>query len=78
MLPGLFNKVLDEELLQLNFPKTKAEKEIVWIVGQYVQQAWDNILEERGKLSRDKVFGFLKYKYRQEQDQFGLNIPGLT
>ena len=72
LLPGLFNKFLDEELIQLNFSKTKADKEIVWIVGQYVQQAWDNILEERGKLSRDKVFD------RQEQDQFGLNIPGLT
>ena len=79
LLPGYFNNILDEKLLQLNFSKTKADKEIVWIMGHYVQQAWEYIyLEERETLSRDKMFGFLKYKYRQEQIHLGLNIPELT
>ena len=58
----------DWEIITLKFPKSSWEKEIVWLIGSYVSEAW-KLLFSKGEtsLSRDRVFGFLKYKYRRDQ-----------
>ena len=71
--------VTDEDLIQLKFSKSKVNSETVWIIGKYLDEAWRSLYVEGSvKLSRDKVFGFLKFKYRQERTQFGLNIAELN
>ena len=71
------------DLLTLNFPKLKngRDSEIVWIIGTYIYEIWSQFHEkEVASVSKDKMFGFLKFKYRSYQ--YGsrpcLSIPALS
>ena len=58
----------DLEILTLNFPKSDVDMEIVWCVGTYMVEAWKVIMfKDSTHLSRDVLFGFLKYKCREDQ-----------
>ena len=61
-------QVPNSDFLMLRFPKTSHETEITWLVGNYVNLIW-NLLYEQGKrnVSKELMFGFLKYKYRCDQ-----------
>ena len=58
----------DWEIITLKFPKTSWENEIIWLIGSYVSETWKLLfLKGEISLSRERVFGFLKYKYRRDQ-----------
>ena len=56
------------EIITLKLMKSSWENEIVWLVGSYLSETW-KLLSLKGEifLSREKVFGFLKFKYRIDQ-----------
>ena len=58
----------DVQLLSLNFRKSAKDDEITWLISTYVAEVW-NLLEKKKvrQVSRDKLFGFLRFKYRADQ-----------
>ena len=69
------------DLVSLRFSKRAFETEITWIIASYVNEVWKLIHKSKVQhINRDKLFGFLKYKYKK--DQLGSRmqlqlIPGL-
>ena len=66
----------DWEILNLVFPKTRKEKEIVWLISNYVQFTWEAI-EIEADLSLVTFFGFLTFKYRETMSSSCWNFQGL-
>ena len=67
--------------LSLQFDSEDFEKETVWLIASYMHEVWVNF-QRKGteQLSRDLLFGFLKFKFKKEQlgaRTLLKNIPGL-
>ena len=55
------------ELLSLKFVSRHFEAEITWLVGAYVSEVW-KMVQRRGSFrDREELFGFLKYKFKNDQ-----------
>ena len=66
----------DLDLLTLNIPRQQTIKEAVWLIGNYIHMIWVSNLEH---LSSDQLFGFLKFKYKEDSHYISMgNIPGLN
>ena len=67
LLPSLDSKS-DMQLLTLNFPRSQVDLELVWLIGCYMLEAWKFIARNDSTcMSRALLFGFLKYKYKEDQ-----------
>ena len=71
------------DLLTLRVPnlKNRRDSELVWIVSTYVFEVWNQLHEkEVSNISKEMMFGFLRFKYRSYQ--YGarplLSILGLS
>ena len=73
--------VPNASLVRYMFPKSPQEKEVVWLLGNYVEMVWTTIhVNNEEVLKWEELFGFLKFKYRADQlgARHELNpIPGL-
>ena len=79
LLPVHMKDIVDSAMLLLRIPKTSVDEEITWLLSEYVRFVWDCVnCEGAGSLSKEKLFGFLTFKYRLVQNYFGLDIPGLN
>ena len=56
------------ELINLFLPRTQYEQEIVWLVGNFVGYVWDNVYIRNSEVRLEKLFGFLTFKYKIDQD----------
>ena len=72
----------NSELIRFMLPPTcSAEKEIVWLLGTYIEKTWKDLYISGGdRLKTNEFFGYLKFKYKA--DQIGARhsldyIPGL-
>ena len=64
----------DSDLINLRLPRNTSNNEIVWLIGIYVGEVWSClVIKSAAKLSVDKFFGFLKFKYKT--DQLGARLP---
>ena len=59
--------VADWELLNLFFPSSKFDKEVVWLISTYVMFVWENGYVRDAEVKQEQFFGFLSYKYREHQ-----------
>ena len=57
----------DWDLVNLLFPKSSCESEIVWLVSSYVLYVWEMVHIKRLEVKLDKFFGFLTFKYKMYQ-----------
>ena len=70
------------DLVRYIFPGCTAEKEVVWLLGNYFEKAWKDLyISGEERLKADEFFGYLKFKYKA--DQLGARhsldyIPGLV
>ena len=69
--------VTDWELLNLLFPHTQYETEVVWLISNYIWFVWENIMVKSANVSYDKFFGYLTFKYRELQASSGLTLKRL-
>ena len=71
----------DSDLINLQLPRNRCSNEVIWLIGNYVGEVWGClVIKSAAKLSGDKFFGFLKFKYKMDQlaARLPLNpIPGL-
>ena len=64
LLPIQQRHIVNVDLILLNFPKLTKDRELVWILGSYLTEVWLESEKNCASLSRGRVFGFLKYKYK--------------
>ena len=63
------------EILNLIFPKTVNEDEIIWLLGSYVEGVWTRLFEKGESWLRfEEFFGYLTYKYREANQGFRKRI----
>ena len=74
-------EVENRDIINYMFPKSSKDKEVVWLIGNYLATTW-NELYVRGKdcLKYEEFFGYLTFKYKADQQgaRHSLSsIPGL-
>ena len=68
------------ELLNLILPSTQFEKEMVWLLSNFVGYVWTTSYVGDSVVKLDKFFGFLTFKYKTDKNTCGISlrqIPGL-
>ena len=65
------NQITDWELLNLVLPVIRKENVVVWVIGVYVNYAWQALMINDDIVKIDKFFGFLTFKYKQMQSSLG-------
>ena len=59
--------VNDWDLINLLFPHSSHDSEIVWLVSSYVQYVWEMVQVKKQEVKLDKFFGYLTFKYKMQQ-----------
>ena len=60
--------VTNLNIITLNFPPNVNDVELVWLIGQYMEEVWQVIFRNgAGVVDRGRLFGFLKFKYKSDQ-----------
>ena len=58
----------DIQLISYLFPKSTRDKEVVWLLGNYLLNVWTSIHSKSAEsIKWEQLFGFLKFKYREDQ-----------
>merc|ERR1711942_452487 len=57
----------DWDLVNLLYPKSSNDSEIVWLVSCYVLYVWETVFVRKLEVKRDKFFGYLTFKYKMHQ-----------
>ena len=65
--PLLMDVTTNLELLSLKFASRHFEAEITWLVGAYVYELWKMVQRSGSFRDREELFGFLKYKFKNDQ-----------
>jgi hypothetical protein len=60
--------VSDWDILNLFLPVSEFDKEVVWMISSYVLFIWDNIFVRNADVKLEQFFGFLTYKYKENQN----------
>ena len=63
------NNVEDWRILNLLLPKSRLDKELVWLISSYVLYVWDSIYTRGADVKADQFFGFLRFKYKELQSK---------
>ena len=58
----------DWDILNLFLPVSEFDKEVVWMISSYVLFIWDNIFVRNADVKLEQFFGFLTYKYKENQN----------
>ena len=69
--------ISNQDLITLNFPKDNADYFSVWLLAHYLDFTWNIVHVHGARLSRQKVFGYLKFKYKAEQLGSRRSLPVL-
>ena len=65
------SQLSDWDLLNLAFPVVRKENVVVWVIGVYVNYAWQILMAKEDIVMLEKFFGFLTYKYKQMKPSIG-------
>ena len=79
LLGGNSDGVSNWEFINLFWPGSRREKDLVWMIGIYVAKVWEEIyVRGKSRLRMEVFFGFLTFKYKSAQlgARLGM-IPGL-
>ena len=65
---GCRQDVSDWDILNLFTPASEFDKEVVWLISSYVLFIWENIFVRNAEVKLEQFFGFLTYKYKENQN----------
>ena len=75
--PLLSEKSSNLELLSLKFVSILYETEVTWLLGAYISEVW-KLVQKRGSFrNREEFFGFLKYKFKNDQHGARLKLKSI-
>ena len=57
----------DWDLVNLLFPNSSHDSEIVWLISLYVQYVWEMVQVKKQEVILEKFFGYLTFKYKMQQ-----------
>ena len=75
--PLLSGNVSCFDLLTLNFGGGSYNNEITWLIGNYVNEVWKIRHGGGGSIDHDELFGFLKFKFRNDQHGARLKMQSM-
>ena len=61
------NSVDDWKILNLMFPKSRVDNELIWLVSSYALYVWESVYLRGAEVRAEQFFGFLKFKYKELQ-----------
>ena len=63
---GIFqNNVDDWNIINLMFPKSRLERELIWLVSSYILYVWDSVYVRGADVKAEQFFGYLRFKYKE-------------
>ena len=68
----------NSQLLSLIIPASTFKWEMIWLISSYVHYAWETVYVGNSCVQIDRLFGFLRFKFRQTIWTNGLNLSGLA
>ena len=75
---GKFKTIVDDwKILNLMFPKSRLDNELVWIVSSYALYVWDSVYSRGADVREEQFFGFLKFKYKELRTRCLLPLENL-
>ena len=57
--------VRDWDVLNLFFPKSRRDKEMVWMLTHYVLYVWNSLYVKESDVKLDQFIGYLKFKFKE-------------
>ena len=74
MLGRMGPNVADWDIINLFFPNSSRDREILWLVSTYVLYVWETVHVKKKEVELNKFFGFLTFKFKMHQTSlFGLD-----
>ena len=73
----LRSNVDDWKILNLMFPKSRLDNELIWLVSSYVLHVWDSVYVRGADVRAEQFFGFLRYKYKELQTGSSIHLKNL-
>ena len=74
MLGRMVPNVADWDIINLFFPNSSRDREILWLVSTYVLYVWETVHVKKKEVELEKFFGFLTFKFKMHQTSlFGLD-----
>ena len=67
----------DWKILNLMFPKSRLDKELIWLVSSYVLYVWDSVYVRGAEVRAEQFFGFLRFKYKELQTRSSIQLKNL-
>ena len=65
------------KILNLMFPKSRLDNELVWLVSSYALYVWDNVYVKGTDVRAEHFFGFLKFKYKELRKRSSFPLENL-
>ena len=65
------------KILNLMFPKSRLDNELVWLVSSYALYVWDNVYVKGTDVRAEHFFGFLKFKYKELRARSSFQLENL-
>ena len=57
--------ILDWDAINLFIPKSRQDKEMVWMLTHYVLHVWDSLHVKESDVKLDQFIGYLKFKFKE-------------
>merc|ERR1711895_204139 len=73
----LRSNVDDWKIINLMFPKSRFDRELIWLVSSYVQYVWNSVYVRGADVRAEQFFGFLRYKYKELQTGSSIHLKNL-
>ena len=61
----IFSDILDWDSINLFIPKSRQDKEMVWMLTHYVLYVWDSLHVKESDVKLDQFIGYLKFKFKE-------------
>ena len=75
---GKFDKNIDNwKILNLMYPKSRLDNELIWLVSSYALYVWDSVYLRRAEVRAEQFFGFLKFKYKELRTRSSIELQNL-
>ena len=65
------------KILNLMFPKSRLDNELVWLVSSYALYVWDKVYVKGTDVRAEHFFGFLKFKYKELRARSSIQLENL-
>ena len=74
---NLGSNIDDWKILNLMFPKSRLDNELIWLVSSYALYVWDSVYVRGAEVRAEQFFGFLRFKYKELETRSSIQFKNL-